>query len=100
MARYSQHAPWIGAKPLPVKDRPKCLWCGKTLRPHGKWDRVEGRGFNYTRTLDGYGYDGHSSFHKLNCAADWARWAVRMLKDGVIPNLMYNQQKQQKRAKA
>ena len=59
----SRLAPIVGPKPLAVKDRPKCKYCDRPLRPHMHNDWQGQLGSRpVTRT-----FDGHYGIEELFC---------------------------------
>jgi len=50
----------------PVKDRPICRYCNRTMRP------VFDNAFDVPKVLEGYGFNANSQFCTINCAAGFA----------------------------
>lgn len=78
--RLFPNLPWKnGAAPAPPGKRPKCIYCGKELKPQVFWDdyrRKEIRGgFTTeptTQRFDGYGYLGNGFWCTNGHAYKWA----------------------------
>ena len=66
--------PILGAKPLPVGQRPKCRYCGKELRPQFRSHYPDRGSLRPThRTFEGkYGSYGDNLFCGLNHGYYWA----------------------------
>ena len=75
----------VGQPVPPVKDRPKCKWCGKPLKPnyHYEWPTKMNGLAQPTREFSGsFGYSSH--FCQARHGAWWAELTIEQIKTGQI----------------
>lgn len=77
---------WRGPKPAPVNERPRCRFCGKSLKPHFRYEA--GSSFlapGGSISIDGYGYEGDSHFCGLRCGYHFAVNVLTLRKSTFLP---------------